>query len=136
MAPVPKQTPKPAPSINETADVLEHLSINDTKPATSSTSMSGVFPKPPAPEVKKTVAKAPAKKAPAKKVAPKKAAPKKKVYESSDDDSDDFMSDSDSEIEVIAAPAPSRGRSARAAAKPKSYVIDVSSDEEFDEDSD
>ncbi|KAL7483431.1 hypothetical protein ACHAW6_009076 [Cyclotella cf. meneghiniana] len=136
MAPVPKQTPKPAPSINETADVLEHLSINDTKPATSSTSMSGVFPKPPAPEVKKTAAKAPAKKAPAKKVAPKKTAPKKKVYESSDDDSDDFMSDGDSEIEVIAAPAPSRGRSARAAAKPKSYVIDVSSDEEFDEDSD
>jgi hypothetical protein len=86
--------------------------------------------------VKKTAFKAPAKKAPAKKVAPTKTAAKKKVYESSDDDSDDFMSDDDSDIEVIAAPAPSRGRSARVVAAPKSYVIDDSSDEEFDEDSD
>lgn len=136
LAPYPKAAPKPVPAIDETAAVLEHLSIIDKTSADSSTLISNVSTKPPAPVAKKAAPKAPAKKAPAKKVAPKKTAAKKKMYDSSDDDSDDFMSDSDSDIEVMVPPAPSRGRSARAAAAPKSYVIDDSSDEEFDEDSD
>lgn len=116
----PKPAPKPAATVDEAVSVLEKLSIKETAPAVA---------KPAAP-AKKAVTKAPAKKAPAK-----KAAPKKKTYDSSDDDSDDFMGDSDSDIEIVDAPPPARSRSARTAAKPKTYVLDDSSDEEFDEDS-
>lgn len=123
--------PTPAPvantsTIDEAVSVLENLSINDAPVAKAPAK------KAPAP-AKKVVSKAPAKKTPAAKKAPVK---KKKAYDSSDEDSDDFMgdSDSDSDVEVVA-PVPARGRSARAASK-VTYVLDDSSDEEFDEDSD
>ena len=110
---------KPAPpvakastsSIDDATDVLEKLSINEPK------------------EVAKP---APKKAAPAKKAAPVQKAPaKKKKYDSSDDDSDDFMGDdSDSEVEMISAPVPARARSGRAAAKKVVYEIDSDSDSE------
>jgi DNA topoisomerase-2 len=113
----PKPAAKPADkpvAVDEAASVLEKLSIKETAPVP--------VLKPAAP-AKKVAAKAPAKKAPAK-----KAAPKKKSYDSSDD-SDDFMGDSDSDVEVVDAP-PARNRSARTAAKPKTYVLDDSSDDD------
>mmetsp|Transcript_13500 Transcript_13500/g.29330 ORF Transcript_13500/g.29330 Transcript_13500/m.29330 type:complete len:1434 (+) Transcript_13500:96-4397(+) len=117
-----------AAAVDETVSVLEKLSINEDKNDT----------KPAAATKKAAPKKAPAKKAPAKKAAPKKAPAKKaeKLYDSSDEESDDFNSDSDSEVEMVSAPVPARARSGRAAAKKITYVIDDSDDESFDEDSD
>eukprot|EP00584_Thalassiosira_punctigera_P019142 CAMPEP_0172572992 /NCGR_PEP_ID=MMETSP1067-20121228/135960_1 /TAXON_ID=265564 ORGANISM="Thalassiosira punctigera, Strain Tpunct2005C2" /NCGR_SAMPLE_ID=MMETSP1067 /ASSEMBLY_ACC=CAM_ASM_000444 /LENGTH=1500 /DNA_ID=CAMNT_0013365583 /DNA_START=62 /DNA_END=4564 /DNA_ORIENTATION=+ len=113
----------------------------DTEKAPPNTDTEKAPPKPTkkAPAKKAPAKKAPAKKAPVKKAPPaKKAAkkPKKKLYDSSDDESDDFMGDSDSEVEMVSAPAPSRARRGRAAAKKVTYVVDDSDSDSFDEDSD
>ncbi|KAL7543375.1 hypothetical protein ACHAXR_013102 [Thalassiosira sp. AJA248-18] len=132
--PAAKATPL-ASAIDETLSVLEKLSIDEDKETAKPAPKKAAVATKPAPAPKKAAA---AKKAPAKKAVPKKAPAKskKKLYDSSDDDSDDFMGDSDSEVEVIAAPVPARARSGRAAAKKVTYVIDDSDDESFDEDSD
>jgi len=113
----------PAAAIDETVSVLEKLSINEDKDDANPAAIA----------VKAIPKKAP----PVKKAVPKKA---QKLYDSSDEESDEFNSDSesDSEVEMISAPAPSaRARSGRAAAAKKvTYVVEDSDDESFDEDSD
>jgi len=153
-APKPRAAPKKKPAakppvkatpavsaVDEAVDVLEKLSIKESETVAKPAAPVAKAPAPtraPAKTAKKAPAKAakkaPAKKAPAKKAPAKK--PAKKLYDSSDEESDDFMGDSDSEVEMIAAPAPSRARSGRAAAKKVTYVIEDSDDESFDEDSD
>jgi len=165
-APKKTATTKKAPpaasavDVDDTAGILEKLSINESKTTTppganeprDSSDNASDAPAKKAPLNKKAPAKkaptatkkapkkAPVKKAPTKKApVKKKPAPKKaprKLYDSSDDeDSDDFMGDSDSasDIEVVSAPVPSRARSGRAAAKKITYVIE---DSDSDEDSD
>jgi len=148
-----KPAKPPAAAIDETVSVLEKLSINEDKDDANPAAIAvKAIPKKAPPVKKAPVKKAPVKKAPVKKAAPKKppakkapvkkAVPKKaqKLYDSSDEESDEFNSDSesDSEIEMISAPAPSaRARSGRAAAAKKvTYVVEDSDDESFDEDSD
>jgi len=138
----------PAAAIDETVSVLEKLSINEDKDDANPAAIAvKAIPKKAPPVKKAPVKKAPVKKAapkkpPAKKAPVKKAVPKKaqKLYDSSDEESDEFNSDSesDSEVEMISAPAPSaRARSGRAAAAKKvTYVVEDSDDESFDEDSD
>lgn len=145
--PMAKVVKTPPTLVDDTVSDLKKLSINASEEVMVVESLAPVEVLKPKATVAKTASKkSAAKKAPAKQTAPKAApqrkAPAKKsvcLYDSSDDESDDFMGD-DSESDAgqdtaPIAPAPSRARSGRAAAQKVTYVID-SSDEESDEESD
>ncbi len=127
--------------VDDAVSVLEKLSLAPaaamkfSKPAEAKVIAEPTASVKPVAPKKAPTTKAPAKKAPPKKKAiPKKAA---KMYDSSDEDSDDFAGDgSDSEVEMVSAPVPARERSGRAAAKKVTYVIDDSDDDLSDEGSD
>lgn len=123
----------------ETSEESDHsMAGDDSEAEVVPTKKAPVKAAKKAPAKKALAKKAPAKKAPAKKAPAKK--PAKKAYDSSDEDSDDFMGDSDSdsesESERVSAPVAPRARSGRAAAKKITYVIDDSEDESFGGDSD
>lgn len=162
--PVATVVKSPSTILDDTASALESLSINNCEESPSSlltadTSTPMEVPKPlvavvekPVPKkaaAKKPAAKKPAakkpvaKQAPANLSAPKKKGPAKKavcVFDSSDEESDNFMGDdSDSDVEQLAVPEPSipsRARSGRAAAQKVTYVIDSSDDDMSEEESD